>query len=219
MICAIYARKSQDQLGVADDAKSVPRQVERATAYARGKGWTVAREHVYTDDGISGGEFQRRPGFLRLMNVLKPRLLFDVLVVNGRGPHPARVDRDRVGAQADRRVGLRLFSYLTDRERTFNSAMDKVALSLATFDAELEREKARARKYDVMLGKAKAGYVTGGVAFGYDNVRVDGHVERRFREVEAAVVRRIFELYAAGLGLRAIARILTAEGAPPPKPR
>ena len=36
MIAAVYARKSSDQ-AVADDAKSVTRQVEHARAYAGGK--------------------------------------------------------------------------------------------------------------------------------------------------------------------------------------
>jgi DNA invertase Pin-like site-specific DNA recombinase len=27
-----------------------------------------AEEHIYVDDGISGAEFERRPGLLRLMN-------------------------------------------------------------------------------------------------------------------------------------------------------
>jgi hypothetical protein len=34
----------------------------------------VADEHVYTDDGISGAKFANRPGCLRLMNALRPRL-------------------------------------------------------------------------------------------------------------------------------------------------
>ena len=34
MIVAVYARQSTDQNGVADDAKSVNRQVNRARAYA-----------------------------------------------------------------------------------------------------------------------------------------------------------------------------------------
>ena len=47
------------------DSRSVPaqtsrsfftRQIERARAYAARKGSTVADEHVYTDDGISGAE-------------------------------------------------------------------------------------------------------------------------------------------------------------------
>ena len=71
MIAAIYARKSTEQTGVADEQKSVARQVEHARQYAARKGWTVADEHVYVDDGISGAEFTTRPGFLRLMNSLK----------------------------------------------------------------------------------------------------------------------------------------------------
>ena len=66
MVAAIYARKSTEQNGVADDQKSVARQVEHARAYAARKGWTVADEHIYVDDGISGAEFANRPGFLRL---------------------------------------------------------------------------------------------------------------------------------------------------------
>jgi hypothetical protein len=52
----------------------------RRTRSARDGG--VADEHVYVDDGISGAEFANRPGFLRLMNSLKPRPPFQVLVMS-----------------------------------------------------------------------------------------------------------------------------------------
>jgi DNA invertase Pin-like site-specific DNA recombinase len=71
MSAGIYARKSTEQTGVADEQKSVARQIDHARAYATHKGWIVADEHVYVDDGISGAEFANRPGFLRLMNALK----------------------------------------------------------------------------------------------------------------------------------------------------
>lgn len=80
MIAAIYARKSTEQNGVAEDAKSVMRQVEHARAYAKRKGWTVAEEHIYVDDGISGAEFVARPDFVRLINALKPKPSFHVLI-------------------------------------------------------------------------------------------------------------------------------------------
>src|SRR5262245_58434951 len=73
MIAAIYARKSTEQNGVADEDKSVSRQIEHAKAYAAKKGWVVNDEHIYQDDGISGAEFVKRPGFIRLMNALSPR--------------------------------------------------------------------------------------------------------------------------------------------------
>ncbi len=78
-----------------------------------------------------------------------------------------------------------------------------------------------------MQRKARAGHVTGGRVFGYDNVPVmiagtDGeprrsYVERRISEREAAVVRKIFELTAAGRGKTAIAKLLNELGEPAPR--
>ena len=65
MIAAIYVRKSTEQTGTAEEAKSVTRQIDHARAYAATKGWTVAEAHVYVDDGISGAEFAKRPGLVR----------------------------------------------------------------------------------------------------------------------------------------------------------
>jgi hypothetical protein len=53
MIVAIYARKSNEQNGVADEARSVVRQVENGRAYAERKGWPVLDEHIYADDGVA----------------------------------------------------------------------------------------------------------------------------------------------------------------------
>ena len=176
----IYARKSTDQSGVADDQKSVTRQVDSARAYASNKGWTVVDEHVYVDDGISGAEFANRPGFLRLMNALKPRPAFQVLIMS----EESRLGREAIEmAYALKQIvtaGVRVFFYLEDRERTLDSPTDKIMLSLTAFADELEREKARQRTYDAMMRKARAGHVTGGRVFGYDNVDVLGVDGRRW---------------------------------------
>src|SRR5262249_61905980 len=71
-------------------------------------------------------------------------------------------------------AGVRVFFYLEDRERTLDNAMDKVMLSLANFASEMEREKARQRTHDAMERKAKAGHVTGGKVYGYENVEILG---------------------------------------------
>ena len=81
MIAAIYARKSTEQ-HVADDQKSVARQIANGRMYAKGKGWIVDEACIFVDDGISGAEFARRPGFVRLMNSLKPRPPFQVLIMS-----------------------------------------------------------------------------------------------------------------------------------------
>jgi DNA invertase Pin-like site-specific DNA recombinase len=90
MITAIYARKSTDQ-NLPDEEKSVTRQIERARSYAAAKGWTVGAD-VYADDGISGAEFVKRPGFLRLMNALKPRPPFQVLIMS----EESRLGREQI---------------------------------------------------------------------------------------------------------------------------
>ena len=92
MIAAIYARKSTEQNGVGDEEKSVTRQIEHAKAYATKKGWVVTDEYLYVDDGISGAEFVKRPGFIRLMNVLKPKPMFQILIMS----EESRLGREQI---------------------------------------------------------------------------------------------------------------------------
>lgn len=222
MIAALYCRKSTDQ-AVADEAKSVTRQIEHGRAYAARKGWTVDEAHIYVDDGISGAEFLKRPGFLRLMNALKPTPPFGALIMS----EESRLGREMVATMGALKelvtAGVRVFYYLDDKERTLDSPIEKAMMALETFGAELEKEKTRLRVYDSMARKARAGYVTGGRCFGYDNHDVLGangersHVEQRINETEAAIVRRIFELAAEGVGQVQIAKRLNADGTPAPR--
>src|SRR5687767_5888385 len=147
MIAAIYARKSTEQL-VADEQKSVARQVDHARQYAARKGWTVDEACIFVDDGISGAEFARRPGFVRLMNALKPRPPFQVLIMS----EESRLGREAIEtAYALKQIvvaGVRVFFYLEDRERTLKSAIEKGMLTLQGVSDELEREKASLRSKD-----------------------------------------------------------------------
>jgi len=175
MIAAIYARKSTEQSSVSDDQKSVARQIECAREYAE-QGLDGARRLRLRGRRISGAEFASRPGFVRLMNALKPRPAFKVLVMS---------EESRLGREAIETVyalkqlvqaGVRVFFYLEDRERTLDSPTDKIMLSLTAFADELERAKARQRTYDAMRQKARKGHVCGGRTFGYENVAVLGAV-------------------------------------------
>lgn len=223
MIAAVYARKSTEQTGVSDEEKSVMRQIEHAKSYAAKKGWSLSDGHIFVDDGISGAEFVKRPGFIRLMNALKPRPVFQVLIMS----EESRLGRESIETSyALKQIidgGVRLFFYLEDGERTLDNAMDKVMLSLVNFSSEMERERAKQRTYDAMLRKAKAGHVTGGKVFGYDNKEVlcsTGqrlHVLRVVNETEAAIVRQIFDMYAGGLGIGRIAKRLNGDGVPAPR--
>ena len=155
------------------------------------------------------------------MNALKPRPPFQVLVMS----EESRLGREAIEtAYALKQLvtaGVRVFFYLEDRERTLDSPTDKIMLSLTAFADELEREKARQRTYDAMQRKAQAGHVTRrpGVRVRQRRGRSAptgkrSHVERRINEAEAAIVRRIFELCAAGAGLTRITKTLNADGVP-----
>jgi site-specific DNA recombinase len=225
MIAGIYGRKSTDQAGVAADQKSIARQIEHARAYAAAKGWTVDETCIFVDDGISGAEFSARPGFVRLMNALKPRPSFQGLIMS----EVSRLGREQIEtAYALKQLsvaGVRCFSYLEDRELLMESATDKFLLGAVTFAADLEREKARQRTFDALHRKAKAGHVCGGKTFGYRNHPVTdasgkrSHVERQIDPIEAAVVRQIFDLCAMGHGFTRIAKGLNMAHAPAPRPQ
>src|SRR6187401_769768 len=116
MIAALYCRKSTDQSGVSDDQKSCARQAEHARAYAARKGWVVVDEHIYVDDNASGAEFASRPGYMRLLNALKPRAPFGVLIVS----ELSRLGREQLetgyAVKQLSQAGVRIVSYLEDRE-------------------------------------------------------------------------------------------------------
>jgi DNA invertase Pin-like site-specific DNA recombinase len=216
MIAAIYARKSTDQ-HLPDAEKSVTRQIEHARTYAAKKGWTVHDDHVYSDDGIRRGvwEAARVPS-------ADERAEAATLVPGADHVRGVPAGREQIEtAYALKQIitaGVAVWYYLEDRARSLDSPTDKILLAVSGFADEVEREKARQRTYDAMRRKAEAGHVTGGSVFGYDNVRVNGHVERRINETEAMTVRRIFDLAAQGIGVRRISYALNAEGAPTPRP-
>jgi hypothetical protein len=149
------------------------------------------------------------------MNALKPRPPFQVLVMS----EESRLGRESIEtAYALKQLvtaGVRVFFYLEDRERTLDSPTDKIMLSLTAFADELEREKARQRTYDAMRAR-RAGYVTGGRVFGYDNVECvgsDGKADR------TAVERRVERAgLVAGVGARGLGVVEPSAEAQPMGP-
>jgi site-specific DNA recombinase len=225
MIAAIYGRKSTDQSDTAEDAKSITRQGEGGRAFAAARGWAVDERYVILDDDISGAEFTKRPGYMRLLNALKSKPPFDVLIVMSTD----RLGREQFemgyGLKQLAQAGVKVYSYLDGREIKMESAIDKFMLSAMNFAAEIEREKAAQRVSDALLRKARNGYVCGGRCFGYINVVVNGpdgrrsHVDREIHREQALIVVRIFVMCANGMGVKAIAKALNAERVPSPEPQ
>jgi DNA invertase Pin-like site-specific DNA recombinase len=229
MHAAIYARKSTEQTGVADEARSVTRQIEHAKTYALKNGWTILDELIFVDDGISGAEFERRPGFQRLLASLKHRPPFQFLVVMDE----SRLGRESIEVSSLLKqisiAGVVTHCYLDGKAVQLDTPTDKVMLALRGFTDESERTRGAQRTHDAMMRKALMGHVTGGRVYGYDNIEIlsglldaygrpkRDHVERKINTEQAEVVRRIFRLCAAGKGMISIARLLNDEGYPAPR--
>ena len=227
MQAAIYARRSTEQR-VAEEAKSVTRQIENARAFALSRGWAVRDEHVFVDDGVSGAEFEKRPGFMRMMGSLRPRAPFGFLVVSEQKSIGREMSETAYAIKQLAEAGVEVFEYGAGRSLTPKNATEKVLSSVHGYADEAHREQTAKRMHEAHSRLARAGHVTGGRLFGYRNRHVtkgadrDGnplhsHVERVVEDQEAAVVLRIFQLYASGLGLKAIARTLNLEGAIAPR--
>jgi DNA invertase Pin-like site-specific DNA recombinase len=227
IVAAIYARKSTEQ-NVADDAKSVTRQIANAREYAARKGWIVNDDYVFQDDGISGAEFERRRGLSRLRGYLDHRAPFQILVVSENKSLGREMSETAYLIKQLDEAGVEVWGYIDDRCLTPRDSVAKLMSSVQSFSDEDHREKTSKRVHEAHTRLHRMGYVTGGRIFGYRNRDVmqgmdlhgrplRSHVERVVDDVEAAVVRRIFELYDSGLGLKRIAKLLTLEHAPAPK--
>jgi site-specific DNA recombinase len=219
MIAAIYARKSTEQ-NTSDEEKSVTRQIAHARALAARKGWTIAEEHVYADDGISGAEFLKRAGLTALLTAVRSRpcpvqalITMEVSRLGREQTETAVIVRELM------RAGVRLFTYADSREITQDSALDKFSLNALNFVAEMERELSRTRTREAMRSKTARGHVAGGIVFGYRNVRGADHVDRAIIDDQAAVIRRIFQEIAAGRGYAKVAQGLNADAIPCPRGR
>jgi site-specific DNA recombinase len=238
MIAAIYARKSTSQADVADEVKSVTRQIDGARAFISSREWTLddtavgmkqvkgpdgalvnrpVLRHIYEDDGVSGALFATRPEYQRMMRDAAAGA-FDALVFYdldrfGRDGHKTMV---ALNALLD--LGIQVWDSSTNRQIDLGSFETRLPTILRAEFAQQEREQARKRTKAAMRYKAEAGYVTGGKLFGYDNLRVGkGQTRRVINDAEAGVVRVIYERFAAGDGLRTIALALNKEKKPSPR--
>jgi len=229
MNAAIYARRSTDQPGKSDEDKSVTRQVENARAFAVSRGWTVADEHIYVDDGISGAEFKKRRAFQRLMDSLKPKPPFKVLIVSEQKSIGREMSETGYVIKQLAEAGVEIYEYVHGRSLTPKNYLDKAISSLQGMADEAHRAQTSERVHEAHTRLAKAGRVTGGRVYGYRNKKIpkgedrDGnilysHTERIINPEEALVVRRIYRLYDEGEGLKRIAKRLNSEGVKPPEP-
>lgn len=78
MRAALYIRVSTD-----DQTEYSPTAQKKAMLeYAHKNGYTVLKEHVYSDEGISGRSAKSRPAFMKMIKDAKTKKPFDVILVH-----------------------------------------------------------------------------------------------------------------------------------------
>jgi DNA invertase Pin-like site-specific DNA recombinase len=211
---AVYNRVSDDRNG---RSKSPQQQNEENLAAARDEGWTVAAS--YTEpESASASRFARkaREEWERLTADLKAGKL-DVVVVweTSRSARRMAPFVDLLDACRERGVLI----HVTSHDRTYDPGQwrDRKALLEDGIDAEGESEKTSLRVTRDARARAAAGKPHGRLLYGYR--REYDPATREFirqvpREDQAAVVREVFGMFAAGKSLHSIALGLNVRGVP-----
>ncbi len=211
MRVAIYARKSTEEHQV----ESLETQLASARAFVASRDWTIATEIA---DTASGGEWarRRRPGVHKLLDGAREGLYQAVIARDD-----SRLGRDMLRTplllQDLLEAGVRVFLYSTGEELRIDDGTARLVATIRAYASEQERTAISSRTREALARRAEAGLVAGGTVYGYANQRGPDGVRRMVDERPAAIIREIFQRYADGEGLRAIAKNLTAREVPGPR--
>ena len=205
---AAYARVSTDH---EDQVTSYAAQVEHYTYYIKEHA-DLEFVDVYTDEGITGTSITHRKGFKRMIaDALAGKI--DLIITKS----VSRFARNTVDLLSTIRLlkehGVEVF-FEKENIRTFD-CRGELLLSIM---ASIAQEESRSISENCKWGQRRrfaAGKVT--VPFkrflGYDRGE-DGNLV--INEEQAAVVRRIYDMFMQGANPNAIAKTLTADGVPTP---
>lgn len=167
------------------------------------------------DDGVSGSTpVSERPAGRNLMaDALAGR--FQALVVESLD----RLSRDQVELERVVRrlehVGIRVISISDGYDST--AAGRKVIRAVRGIVAELYLDDLRLKTHRGLAGQINRGFIASGKSFGYRIVRAEGGSSYQIDDAQARWVRWIFDRYANGAGIRAVAFELNRLGAPSPR--
>ena len=215
MRVASYARKSNPDEAARGTETSVKRQLEDGRRFiARYPDWKLAGE--FFDEAKSGalGE-DRRPGLKAVMDRVRAKTV-DIVVMAAND----RLARNQFEAMDllyhFHKTGVRLIYFSDGREVDLKTEAGIFTEAAHNFGGAFKRVSDGSHMVAALMQKARNGHVHGGVIFGYANVRVDGHVERKIDPDAAKVVVRIFRQFIAGRTLKRIVTDLNRDKVPTP---
>ena len=204
-ITALYERLSRDD-DLAGDSNSIVNQKKMLEDYAKNNGYTKTAH--FTDDGFSGGSFDR-PGWKRMLAEIEKGSIGTVIVKD-----MSRVGRDylQVGFYTEvffREKGVR-FIAVSNGVDSDNNTSSEFAPFLNIMNEWYLRDCSRKIRA-VLQAKGKDGKpVTSNPPYGYVKSPDDKNVWL-IDEEAAEIVRKIFRLTVEGMGPFQIAKRLTEE--------
>lgn len=207
---AVYARVSTEEQ--AEEGFSIEGQIDTVRKYASARGHVVVEE--YTDRGVSGKSIEGRYALQRLLEDAKEKK-FDVVYV-WKISRLARKNVDLLSiVEQLSKSNVKIFSISENFDT--ETTMGKFSLQMMGAVAEFERNTIVENVKLGMRQRARKGQWNGGIVLGYrsTSTMVDPTSPEISLEIvpeEAVVVRKIFELFANGKGLKAIANQINKEG-------
>jgi site-specific DNA recombinase len=219
--CAIYARYSSDL----QRPSSIEDQIRKCRQECqRYEGWTIVEEWVVSDQEVSGRSLAGRDAmdFLKRAAKAKPRP-FDCVLIDDTSRFGRNLGDVLKLAEVFKHYGVSLHFVsprLDSSDPNFHQLLVFKGMMDEQYSVDLGHKVRRGQE-----GRVLAGYNAGGPCYGYRNVPemdADGKLEIGVRleiiPAQAEVVLQIFEMYAKGFSLDAIARKLRAAGVPAPRP-
>ena len=204
-----YTRVStEDQ---ADNGVSLKEQASRIKAYAKAHGLRLAG--IETDEGLSGKSTKNRPGLQRALEALQDGEASGLVVV--KLDRLSRTTTDILGlVDQSNRDGWQLHSIREHLDTS--SSHGRFVVGILSLLAQMEREQVAERTRNAMAELRRQGRrISGRAPFGY---RFDGDAVVPDSK-EQAILERILQLRAEGLGARRIARALRGVGVRNPRTR
>jgi site-specific DNA recombinase len=211
--CASYARYSTDK----QNPLSTQDQLEKSRQFAREHGWQFLEHHVYTDEEISGATLDR-PGLRLLMAAAKskPRP-FDVLLIED-ASRLSRKQADVLNLCEELKFAEVKICFISQGIDSADEKFQLLLLARGMIDQLFLADTAK-RVRRGLEGLIRRGLHTGGRCFGYRSRKDADGTRLKINESEAAIVRRIFTLYASGHSFKWIAKRLNAEHVTSPQPQ
>jgi site-specific DNA recombinase len=210
-MAAIYARVSSEQQR---EENTIASQTASLVEFAKSHDLEVPKEWVFEDEGYSGATLER-PGLERVRDLAAEGQIQVVLAYS-----PDRLSRKYAyQILLIEEFARHAVETLFVKSPQGDSAEDQLLVQFQGMIAEYERAQILERSRRGKRHRAHAGEVSvmSGAPYGYRYVRKTDEAPAAYLidEVEARVVRRIFETYTVeGLSIGEITRRLNADGVP-----